>query len=284
MTRIPQWLCPSKQALEDGKWIDPARRGKPTELDQIDSSLPIFDLRHPTMGNAKVRGQVALGKPRGASNPAQFRTKSTVFGRVDGFFHCSHYRSVIECSQIRYTEMLTLCQDWRSAMGGVVALDLISQGRGKKLREQAASDLVGATLDVMVAAWPTKHGPPLQVEALSNIIWRISSLYYMYLPVDNDAAFGKCIKLARSSSELIVIVPRRHEWLKRRLLRAALCRRAPNISFYDAFVSWRMSAATIDQGWPPERAVLELVAAYNWRVNSAGRGDSLLVDVSRELA
>jgi hypothetical protein len=65
---------PFDKTLEQPKRIDPARGSKPTELDQIDSSLPIFDLRDPAMGNAKARGQVALRKPRVTADSAEFRT------------------------------------------------------------------------------------------------------------------------------------------------------------------------------------------------------------------
>lgn len=178
--------------------------------------------------------------------------------------------------------MLTLRQDWRSVMGGAVAADLVAQLKRKKLRNCAACDLIGASLDLLVATWPRKGGPPLQIETVSETTWRISSLYYMYLPADDDAAIGTCIKLARSS-ELTVIVPRCHEGLKRRLLIAALRRRTPSTWSFDAFISWRTTSAAIDQGWRHERAVLELLAAYNRRVNTASRSDLMLVDVPPQL-
>jgi hypothetical protein len=167
-------------------------------------------------------------------------------------------------------------------MGGAVAVDLLAQVHGKKRRDCAASDLIGASLDLLVATWPRRGRPALRIETLSNATWRISSLYYTYLPADDDSAIGACIRLARSS-DVAVILPRRHEELKRRLLIATLRRRAPCIWSFDAFISWRTTSAEIDQGWPRERPVLELLAAYNRRADAAGRGDLLRVDVPTEL-
>lgn len=178
--------------------------------------------------------------------------------------------------------MLALCQDWRSLPGGAVAADLVTQLERRKLRNAAAGYLLGASLDLLVATWPRKGRPPLRIETLSEITWRISSLYYMYLPENDDAAFGTCIRLARSS-ELTVVVPRCNEELKRRLLMAALRRRAPNTWSFKPFISWRTLSATVDQGWPRELAVLELLAAYNRRVHAAGRGEAMLVDIPQGL-
>lgn len=174
--------------------------------------------------------------------------------------------------------MLTLREDWRSVTGGAVAISLVAQVQHKVLRNETASQLVGASLDLFTATQQRKGRPPLRVERVSQVTWRISSLYYMYLPVDNDSATATCIRLARSSV-LTVILPRSHEPLKRRLLMAALRGRAPPLWSFESFISWRTLCATIDQGWPRERAVLELLAAYNERALSAGRGDALLVDL-----
>ena len=130
----------------------------------------------------------------------------------------------------------------------------------------------------MAKQWP----PPLVVETLSNITWRVSRLYYAYLPADNDAALGRCIKLARHSV-VVVIVPRCHRWLKERLLAAVLRRRDPGTVSLGNFISWRTISAAIDQRWPEERATLRLLAAYNRRVRAAGTGDlALLVDAPHE--
>jgi hypothetical protein len=178
--------------------------------------------------------------------------------------------------------MLTLREDWRTVLGGAVAVDLLAQVQRQKVRKEAASHLVAASLDLLVATWPRTDRPPLQIERLSNVMWRISALHYMYLPEDDDASICTCIQMARSS-KLTVILPRRNEGLKRRLLTAALHRRAPSIWSLDAFISWRTTSATVDQEWPPGRAVLELLRAYNRRVSASGRGKSMRVGAPIEL-
>jgi len=107
-------------------------------------------------------------------------------------------------------------------------------------------------------------------------MWRISSIHYIYLSANDDTDLSTCLKLAQSSV-VTAILPRRHERLKRRLLLAALRHRAPNIWSFDAFISWRTTSATIDQEWPPGRAVSELLIAYNRRIAAAyGRGTMLV--------
>ncbi len=121
------------------------------------------------------------------------------------------------------------------------------------------------------------------VETLRKSAWRISGIHYIYLPTNDDAAMSTCLKLARSSA-VIVIVPRPRERLKRRLLMAVLRGRAPSIWSFDAFISWRTLSAAIDQGWPPGRAVLELLSAYNRRITTAGAGDAMLVQLPQGLS
>jgi hypothetical protein len=104
----------------------------------------------------------------------------------------------------------------------------------------------------------------------------------MYLPTNDDAAISTCMKLSRSS-EVTAIVPRRHERVKRELLEAVLHGRAPNIWVFDTFISWRTTSASIDQEWPPGKAVLELPAAYNRRIAAAGASRTILVQVPQGL-
>ncbi len=179
--------------------------------------------------------------------------------------------------------MLTVPQDWLSIMGGAVAANLVAQLGTIRLRDEVAGHLTGAALDLLVSTWPRRDRPPLTLETLRKSTWRISSIHYIYLPANDDAAISTCIKLARSS-EVTAIVPRRHERLKRRLLMAALRRRAPNIWSFDAFISWRTTSATIDQKWPPGRAVLQLLSAYNRRITAAGGSNAILAQVPQGLS
>jgi len=174
--------------------------------------------------------------------------------------------------------MLTLREDWRHALGGVIAADLVAQVPRKRMRNVAASCLIGASLDLLTATWPRKGQRPLQVETLSDIVWRIKGLYYMFLPDDDDTALSKCIELAESSTLTVVLLPD-HESLKQRLLLGALGGQAPNVWSLKGFISWRTTSAAIDQGWPHERAITELLALYNRRAQSTRRGDVMLVDI-----
>lgn len=175
--------------------------------------------------------------------------------------------------------MLTLQREWQSFTGGEVAKDLLAQFATKQLRDDAASYLVAASLDLMVATWLPKDGSPRYVETLSKRTSRVSNLYYTYLPTNDDSALHECLKLARSSSTIIAIVPPRHERMKRRILEAVLHDRPPHVWSLESFLSWRATSAAIDQSWPSERATVELVNAYNRRVVLARCGDSMFVDV-----
>ena len=105
----PQRFCSPQKPFKNREWIGPACGGKPAELDEVNSSLPVFDLRHPTMGDAKPRGQIALRDSRVCSNGAEFYTKNTVIRGMHRFFHCSHYRNMVECSQNRHTIEMRPC-------------------------------------------------------------------------------------------------------------------------------------------------------------------------------
>ena len=183
----------------------------------------------------------------------------------------------------RCDQMLTLRQDWVSITGGAVAADLVAQVDSMRQRDEVASHLTGAALDLLATTWPRRDRPPLTVETLRRSTWRISSIHYIYLSTNDDAALSTCLKLAQSSA-VTAILPRCHERLKRRLLLAALCDRAPTIWSFDAFISWRTTSATIDQGWPPGRAVLELLSAYNRHITAAHGGDAVLVQVPQGLS
>lgn len=185
---------------------------------------------------------------------------------------------MLECSQIRYTQMLAVRRDWRIVRGGTVAADLVAQVDGRRLRVEVASRLIAASLDLLVATWPRAVCPAFGMRALSPIAWQVANLYYLYLPPNDDVAMGTCIELARRS-ELTVILARGHDRLKRRLLTAVLRKRTPNIWTFDTFISWRTTSADIDQSWPPGRALCELLTAYNRRTNASDQPHSLLVDL-----
>lgn len=177
--------------------------------------------------------------------------------------------------------MLVVPRYWQTVVGGSVATDLVAQVDGQKLRAEVASYLVAASLDLMVATWPSALQAPLHVETLSPVSWRVARLNYMYLPPNDDAAMLACVELARNS-ELIVILDGPHEDFKRRLLESLLRKRTPNTSSFHAFISWRNFSARLDQGWTRERTLLEFLAAYNRRMAGAGIGDSMLVAIPRD--
>lgn len=83
-------------------WVQIARRDKTAELDQIDPSFTGFYLRDPAMGNVEATSQVSLGKTSPLASSAQLRPQKGILRGVDRLFHCSHYRSKLECSQNRY--------------------------------------------------------------------------------------------------------------------------------------------------------------------------------------
>lgn len=179
--------------------------------------------------------------------------------------------------------MLTLQPDWASIMGGAVATNLVRQLDSMSLRDEVAHHLTGAALDLLVSTWPRGDRSPLRLETISQSVWNILDVHYIYLRANDDGLLGTCIKLSRVKV-VTVIMPRHYEKLKRRLLTATLRHRTPNIWSFDAFISWRTTTAAIDQAWPSERAVLELLNAYNRRINAMGSSDSMLVQLPHELA
>lgn len=178
--------------------------------------------------------------------------------------------------------MLTLRQDWQSVTSGAVAIHLAGQPQTIRLRDEVASRVTAASLDLLVGTWPRKVQPPLVVESVSKSIWRISGMYYIYLRANDDNTLASCIKLSRMGTAT-VIVPRHHERLKRRLVTATVRGRTPCIWSFGSFVSYRTLFATADQAWPPKRAILELLKLYNRRVNADGCGDVLSVQIPQDL-
>ena len=177
--------------------------------------------------------------------------------------------------------MLTLREDWPSLTSGAVAADLVAQARTRRLRDEVACHLIGASLDLLVSTWPRRDQPPLKLETVAPSIWKISGMYYVYLRTNDDDTLSTCMKLSRSETTT-VILPRRHEKLKRRLLTAALRGRTPCIWPFATFISYRTLFATADKSWPRERAVLELLNAYSQRVIAVGSNDAMLGQVPQE--
>ncbi len=178
--------------------------------------------------------------------------------------------------------MLVVRRDWQCVTSGAVVKHLVDQVRTTRMRNEVACHLVGASLDLVISTWPRRGQPPLVLETVSRTIWRISSLYYIYLRVNDDRTLNRCIRLARSET-VTVIMPRRYGKLKRRLLTGALGQRTPVMWSLDEFISYRTLFPTIDQGWPRNRAILELLKAYNRRVNAVGCSDALLVQSPEEI-
>lgn len=177
--------------------------------------------------------------------------------------------------------MLTVRQDWAAVVGGAVAANLMDQLNTMRLRDEVGRLLTGAALDLLVSTWRRGDELPLILETVSESTWRIRNIYYCYLAANDDALLNSCIELSQSS-EVATIIARHHEKLKRELLSAVLGDRTPSICDLDQFISWRITSATIDQNWPPGRAIRELLAAYNRRVTAAEYSRSILVQVPDE--
>lgn len=231
------------------------------------------------MGNTEARSQRALREARILPEFPEFRAKRPVFRGMNRFFHCFHYGNLLECAQNRYTHMLTIHPNWRTFASGAVAVDLLAQIDGRAPRDDAACHLVAASLDLLVATWPTGKRSSLLIEGLSNAMWRISTHYYTYLAEDDDAALAKCIELGQTTP-LTVVLFGAHESLKRELLTSVLAERAPSVWALDSFVSWRTLATMIDLGWSRERTLVELLLRYNRRVAAVGRSASIGIQLA----
>src|SRR5687768_16556491 len=91
------------QLAGGGSGIHATCSENPSQFNNINPPLPSLDLRHPAMRYSQFRRQIALRKPRRLAYRAQLRPQCLVFLRMDRFLHCSDYRSVLRCSQIRST-------------------------------------------------------------------------------------------------------------------------------------------------------------------------------------
>jgi hypothetical protein len=86
---------PRHKARNERARVDAAGGNEPAELDQIDPAFAVFNLGNPAMGHGETRRQLALCEPCTFSRAAEFGAKKCVFGCMNGFFHCSNYRSVL---------------------------------------------------------------------------------------------------------------------------------------------------------------------------------------------
>lgn len=179
--------------------------------------------------------------------------------------------------------MLTLCEDWGILTAGAVASNLLAQidDANSRDEDEGAINLIRASLDLLIDTWPRGDGRTLEIETVSDVTFRISALHYVYLPANYDKALGECLDLAQRST-VTAIVPRRDESLKRRILEGVLGDCAPNIWSFDAFISWRITSAAIDQEWGYERALVELITRYNRHVAAGGRRDLMVDGVSSD--
>lgn len=165
--------------------------------------------------------------------------------------------------------MLSVRFNPRSATCGVQVEDLVAQVRGRRLRSEVARQLIGASLDLLLATLPRRGTRELHLKALVNGMWQIERHFFVYIASNDDDALRSCINVA-FASDVTVVVPSGDYELKSQLLRAALKDRSPHIFTFSAFISWRILSASLDQKWTQQRAMNELFAAYNRRVLAAG--------------
>ena len=98
---------------------------------------------------ASLAAKSRLGKPLVPANLLQRMTQETVFGSVDRFFHCSHYRNMLECYQIGNTAMLKLPSDWRTCSGDKLADELLAQLADSSLQVDLSRQLAAAAVDLI---------------------------------------------------------------------------------------------------------------------------------------
>jgi hypothetical protein len=209
----------------------------------------------------------------------QFRPKSGIFRGVSRFFHCSNYRNMIECSQIRNTIVLTLPNDWRITHAGAVVVQLLRQLPEVPLQTTFAANMIAASLEMAIAG--IFHGdaaPPLS-ERISDFTWHIRDCTYTYLPEIDDSALRRTVELASCSSSLTLIASPRHEDVLRAACESTLGFRRPMVFGLDSFISLRTIFSSWDLRWPYDRVVLDLLRRANRRALDARCDESVLVHI-----
>jgi hypothetical protein len=227
----------------------------------------------------ETRCQIALREGSILSRGPQFRTKSTIFSCVGRFFHCSHYRNVLECSQIRYTIMLTLPEDWRSLTGGAVIAHLFGEVPEHSLHKEIAKHLIGACLDVAAAGISLRGQTNLVVKSLPNARWEIGEYTYVYFHDINNEALTRAIEMGSRRFWGSIVVRPRYEEVLWRACQSILGNRTPSILALDTLVNLRTLFTSGDCGWPYERVMLDILRRYNRRTLDRTYDDRILVDI-----
>lgn len=266
------------QSAQDGEWFGPTSEDEPAKLNDIDPALPNLHLGYPAMWHLEARRQVSLGQPGAGAHRSQFGTERGVGFCMHRFFHCSHYRDGVECSQNRYTTMLTLPADWLRPVAGKLAVLLIRQALAPARQARIAGHLIGACLDLLVRPRLRSNWQPLRVRTLPRRTWRVRGLTYVYAPGLSGGVVRRCARLARSSEVIVIAGPGLGPLLRSRL--EFICPvGTPIVTELDVFISWELLGTSIDLGWPRRRVRLELFEAYNRRVVNAHDDPSILIEI-----
>src|SRR5258708_18877518 len=121
---------------------------------------------------------------------------------------------------------------------GAIVLQLLKRVRSRRLRIELTRHMIGASLDLMVATWPRRDRPPLVVETLPNMTWRVNRLHYVFVGTADKDSIKYCASLACSFDTIAITYS--DQWENLRLqMRAIVKDRYPPINTLDGFMSWR---------------------------------------------
>jgi hypothetical protein len=139
--------------------------------------------------------------------------------------------------------------------------------------------MVRAALDLgMATRWRTSS-PQLRIRESPQLTWRIGDYRYIYVPVIDDRAFDECVEQQFPAGGTVLLVPAGQGYVFKHALQHVLGAKTPLVMSFDSFMSLRLSFSSADAKWTGERALLELITAYNRRSAAVGGNDSLLVEV-----
>lgn len=175
--------------------------------------------------------------------------------------------------------MLHLPPDWRSITAGATALDLIGQAESPRMSTEIARLLIWATIEMRFMPCPTRARKGLRVESVTNFIWRVEGLFYVFVPEMRPEYLTVCKDLMPTCLDLIVITGRSHDVALRRVLRRMIPNRWISIDTIDTFLSIRIMFASVDHHWSIDKTMRAFLEIYCRLVVESGGDRALLVEL-----
>lgn len=170
--------------------------------------------------------------------------------------------------------MLTLPRNWERLGPNCLTLKLLHRLRHSPRQLVFSRALIWGSLKLAAATHPA--GRNLTVRKRSSLCWSIRGVHYRYVPTIDDGLLTDFEKWDARAAALTLIAPPDHECVLQRILQATFRERVPAVFSLGAFISVRVTFASVDTGRPTADVLSDLLHRYNECVQEMRESDLII--------